>query len=131
MIGLSNRDLKKVRGQRCDQASSWERVRLKEHLVGSEELKEFHLERVKLCFANEPQFRMTETQIKMDDDQQRIPLVGMIRMVAFSLGMRGMEAGVWVEVTFTKFRDAEVHNLREFVTSVLSLDQNLVLGEDA
>jgi hypothetical protein len=74
---------------------------------------------------------MTGTQIKMEDDPQRIPLAGMIRMVAFGIGMRGMEAAVWVEVVFLKLSEAGVHNLRDFVGSILTLEQIQVLGEDA
>ena len=54
-----------------------------------------------------------------------IPLVGMLEMVAFKRGMRGIAADGWVQRIFSNFNDIGINTLHEFTDSVLSINDKL------
>ena len=68
-------------------------------------------------------------QKKMSDDEEDveifIPLLGMLEMVAFKRGLRGIGASVWVQVVFANLGDVGVQTLREFTASVLTINDKL------
>ena len=60
-----------------------------------------------------------------EDSEILIPLLGMLEMVAFKRGLRGIGANVWVQVVFANLGDVGVHTLREFTASVLTINNKL------
>jgi hypothetical protein len=54
-----------------------------------------------------------------------IPLLGMLEMVAFKRGLRGMGAEMWVQVIYANLGDVGIHMLRKFMLSVLTVNDKL------
>jgi hypothetical protein len=66
----------------------------------------------------------------MSDEEENfeeilIPLLGMLEMVAFKRGLRGMGADMWVQVIYANLGDIGIHTLREFMSSVLTVNEKL------
>ena len=55
-----------------------------------------------------------------------VPLNAMLEMVAFKRGLREEYADLWCNVMSASFADLGIHSLREFSTSVLTLNDRLV-----
>jgi hypothetical protein len=68
---------------------------------------------------------MTEEIEEEEEMVAFIPLWGMLEMVAFKRGLRGIGAEVWVQVVFSNLGDVGVHTLREFMVSVLTVNKKL------
>ena len=65
----------------------------------------------------------------MSDDEEEgeiiIPLLGMLEMVTFKRGLRGIGSNMWVQVIYANFGDAGIHTLREFMASMLTVNEKL------
>ena len=68
---------------------------------------------------------MTDESDDKEEMEIIIPLFGMLEMVAFKRGLRGIGAEVWVQVVFSNLGDVGVHTLREFTASVLTINEKL------
>jgi len=60
-----------------------------------------------------------------EDIEILIPLLGMLEMLAFKRGLRGVGANTWVQVIFANLGDIGIHELRQFMASVLTLNERL------
>ena len=56
---------------------------------------------------------------------ENVLLVGMLEMVAARKGLNGVEGEEWVEAVRAKLEDVEVHTLRDFMGTALTLNRTL------
>jgi len=55
-----------------------------------------------------------------------VPLWGMLEMVAFKRGLRDIRADMWIQGMYGKLGDIGIHTLREFLESLLTINERLV-----
>ena len=60
-----------------------------------------------------------------EDAEVLMPLLGMLEFVAFKRGLRGVGANVWIQVVFANLGDIGIHGLRQFMESVLTVNERL------